>query len=121
MPELPAIRTFTLKNKEYNFSVAITALQLMRGLRGVTSFESFDGMLFDFGCEFKPIMTPSGLLFPIDIAFITSKGTVAAFHRLNPEDGFTQSTIREDIQFVLEVPVGFFEANDIQMGDKLEF
>ncbi len=120
MPELPEGKTFVIEQKEYTFSVATTALELMQGLRGVTSLDPFDGMIFDFGCNFSPIMTPKGLLFPIDVAFITSQGLVAEFHKLDPENGFTQSTVRKDIRFVLEVPVGFFEENDIALGDQLQ-
>ncbi len=121
MPELPEGRTFTINEKEFNFSVATKALELMRGLRGAPSLDPFDGMLFDFGCSFSPIMTPSGLLFPVDVAFITGAGEVVEIYRLDPENGFTKSTVRNDIRFTLEVPVGFFENNDIQLGTILEF
>ncbi len=121
MPELPEGKTFTINEKEFNFSVATEALELMKGLRGVTSLDPFDGMLFDFGCNFSPIMTPSGLLFPVDVAFITREGEVVEIQRLDPENGFTKSTVRNDIRFTLEVLVGFFEDNDIQLGSVLEF
>lgn len=120
MPVLPEGKIFTINEKEFNFSVAIRALELMKGLRGVASLTPFDGMLFDFGCNFAPIMTPSGLLFPVDVAFITSSGEVVEIHRLDPENGFTKSTTRNDIRFTLEVAVGFFEDNDIQLGAILE-
>jgi hypothetical protein len=121
MPELPEGSICKFGEREFHFSLAATALELMKGLRGVTSLEPYDGMLFDFGCNFSPIMTPSGLRFPIDVAFITSQGKVVEIHRLDPEDGFTRSTTRRDIQFALEVPVGFFDTNDIKIGDTLEF
>jgi len=120
MPELPEGKLVRFEDKEFNFSLATTALELMRGLRGVTSLEPFDGMLFDFGCNFTPIMTPSGLVFPVDVAFITSAGEVVEIHRLDPENGFTRSTDRRDIRFTLEVPVGFFEDKGIQIGSSLE-
>ena len=119
MPELPEGRSFTINDLKFKFSVATSALELMHGLRGVTSLEPFDGMLFDFGCNFTPIMTPKGLKFPVDVAFITGNGLIVEIWRLDPEDGFTRSTVRNDIRFTLEVPVGFFEKNDIQLGDTL--
>lgn len=120
MPELPEGKTFTIDGKEFTFSVADSALELMAGLRGVASLEPFDGMLFDFGCNFTPIMTPSGLRFPVDVAFITSGGEIVEVHRLDPDNGFPRSTTRWDIRFALEASVGFFEDNDIKIGDKLE-
>jgi len=120
MPELPEGKQYTLGDKEFNFSLCTTPTELMRGLRGVASLEPFDGMLFDFGCAFSPIMTPKGLLFPVDVAFITVQGEIVEIHRLDPNYGFTQGTERRDVQYTLEVPVGFFEDNDIQLGNILE-
>jgi len=51
MPELPEGKQYTLGDKEFNFSLCTTAVELMRGLGGVASLEPFDGMLFDFGCS----------------------------------------------------------------------
>jgi uncharacterized membrane protein (UPF0127 family) len=119
MRELPAGRKYSLGDKEFYFSVCTTAVELMSGLSGVASLESFDGVIFDFGCKFSPIMTPKGLLFPVDVAFITDRGQVVELHRLDPEYGFTQGTIRCDIQYALEVPVGFFDLHGINIGDFL--
>jgi hypothetical protein len=121
MVELPGGRVFSISEKEFNFSVATTAMELISGLAGVTALEPFDGMLFDFGRSWPVIMTPKGLLFPVDVAFISERGAVVEIHRLDPENGFTQSSRREDIRFALEVPVGFFEENNIKLGDTLGF
>ncbi len=120
MPELPEGRNFRIGETNFYFSVATSALDLMRGLRGVTSLEPHQGMLFDFGCNFSPIMTPSGLLFPVELAFITSDGEIVEICKLDPEKGFTKATARKDIRFTLEVPIGFFEKHDITLGSKLE-
>ena len=120
MPELPEGRTCTIKEREFTFSIATTAVDLMRGLAGATSLEDYDGMLFDFGCPFSPIMTPKGLTFPVDLAFIHVTGKIVEIHRLDPNYEFPQDTVRRDVQYALEVPVGFFEDNDIQIGDMLK-
>ncbi len=105
--------------KEYNFSQALSALELMTGLKGVTSLEPYNGMLFDFGCKFRPTMTPKGLKFPIDLAFVTDTFEIAEFCRLDPELGWVESSKRSDIRYVLEVPVGFFEENNIELNDTI--
>ncbi len=107
------------ESKEYNFSQAFSALELMTGLRGVTSLEPYNGMLFDFGCRFRPAMTPKGLKFPIDIAFVTDNFEIVEFSRLDPEVGWVESSKRSDIRYVLEVPVGFFEENNIELNDTI--
>jgi len=116
MRELPEGKQYFLGDKEFYFSVCRTAVELMSGLSGVASLESFDGMVFDFGCKFSPIMTPKGLLFPVDVAFITDRGEIVEIHRLDPSYGFTQGTVRHDIQYALEVPVGFFDLHNINIG-----
>lgn len=105
--------------REFQFVVATTAQELLKGLSGVASLDKWGGMLFDFGCAFSPIMTPRGLEFPVDLAFITDRGKIVEIHRLDPEYGFTQGTTRRDIRYALEVPVGFFELYDVSIGDVL--
>jgi hypothetical protein len=120
MPALPEGRVFSIGEKEFNFSLATSAIELITGLAGVTSLEPFNGMLFDFGIDWPVIMTPKGLLFPVEVAFIDAEGFIREFKRLDPADGFTQAATTE-VRFALEVPVGFFEENDIEIGDTLEF
>jgi hypothetical protein len=120
MTELPAGRTIRLNDTEYTFSVAETALELMRGLKGVASLGSYDGMLFDFGCDFQPIMTPKGILFDLDVAFITAEGEIVEIKRLVAEQ-LTQASTRRDIRYALEVPVNWFEENNVNIGDYVDF
>lgn len=121
MTTLPEGKRYKINDSEFHFSVAETGLELTTGLKGVTSLADFDGMLFDFGCNFRPIMTPNGLNFPVDLAFILESGEIVEIKRLDPAYGVTQSIDRDDIFYVLEVPVGFFEEHDITVGDLVEF
>ena len=117
MSELPEGRLYASQGKEFNFSLALTGTELISGLKGAVSLKPYDGMLFDFGCDFSPIMTPKGLKFPVDLAFITSQGEIVDIVRLDPELGLNQGTSRSDIRYTLEVPVGFFETYSIAVGD----
>ncbi len=119
MSELPEGRLYASQGKEFNFSLALSARELTSGLKGVTSLAPYDGMIFDFGCNFSPIMTPKGLKFPVDLAFITSQGEIVEITRLDPSLGFNQGTARKDIFYVLEVPVGFFDTQGIAVGDTI--
>ncbi len=120
MPELPEGKVFSIGDKQFNFSVAVTAMELITGLAGVSSLEPFNGMLFDFGMNWPVMMTPKGLVFPVEVAFIGEDGVIREFKKLDPVDGFMQAAT-EKVRFALEVPVGFFEENDIEIGDTLEF
>ena len=88
----------------------------MQGLAGVESAAPYDGMFFDFGCVFNPIMTPKGLLFPVDVAFIDLSLKIVEIRTLDPNLGLTQASLEKDVQFVLEVPLGFFKRYGISLG-----
>lgn len=118
MPELPPGRTIQINDIELEVSCADTAIDLMTGLRGVTSLEPYDGMLFDFGINMNIIMTPKGCLIPIEVAFISSDGEIKEIKLLDPETGFTQGSSSK-VQFALEVPKGFFETKGIRVGDRI--
>lgn len=116
MTELPIGKTIVINDKSYEISCAVTGVELMTGLKGVASLESYDGMLFDFGQVMEVIMTPRGCLMDLDVAFISNDGRIEEIKVLSPVDGFTQaSTMR--VRYALEAPVGFFEQNEISVGD----
>jgi len=120
MQELPEGKLISIGENQFNFSLATTAMELVTGLAGVTSLEPFDGMLFDFGINWPVIMTPKGLVFAVEVAFINEDGEIKEIKTLDPIDGFTQAA-SEKARFALEVPVGFFEKNEINIGDTLQF
>ncbi len=118
MPELPEGKAVTIGEKEFNFSLAETGMELMTGLKGVTSLEPYDGMLFDFGQEFFPIMTPKGLVMPVEVAFISGDGVIQEVKTLDPVNGLFQGASKR-ARYALEVTVGFFENNNIHVGDTI--
>lgn len=122
MLELPEGKTVTIGDKEFNFSLAETGMELMTGLKGVTSLEPYDGMLFDFGPyipeDFDLTMTPKGLVFSIEVAFISEDGVIQEFKVLDPVNGLTQSASKR-ARYALEVPIGFFVDNNIHVGDTI--
>lgn len=116
MPELPTGKTVVIGENSFEFSVAESAMELMTGLKGVTSLEPYHGMLFDFGTTMEVIMAPKGLVFPVEVAFITGEGEVLEIKVLDPNIGFTQASTRP-VRYALEVPVGFCAENNIHIGD----
>jgi len=119
MSTLPKGKLFSIAGKEFSFSVATTAVDCLKGLAGISDLDPYDGMLFDFGTSWPIIMTPKGLKFPVEVAFISEEGLIKEIKKLDPADGFTQATVGE-ARFALEVPVGFFKSNGIKIEDTLE-
>ena len=116
MRKLPEGKSIQIGEVDLNVSCAETPMELMTGLKGVTSLEPYNGMLFDFGIEMNVLMTPKGCLFPLEVAFITQEGRIVEIKTLDPSVGFTQGSSRR-VRFALEVPKGFFELHNIKIGD----
>ena len=115
---LPPIREVVIGGKVFSFSYAVAVSDLMRGLSGVRSLEFMDGMLFDFSVDFAAVMSPRGMLFPLEIAFLDSAGVILEIQTMYPELNqyvFASTPVR----YALEVPVGFFEANGLAVGAQL--
>jgi uncharacterized protein len=113
---LPEGRSFTVNDQNFNFSVARSIRELLRGLGGISSLDDYDGMLFDFGYEVDVAMTPRGLNFPVEVAFISEAGEIKEITHLDPKLGFP-SYSRDRVRFALETPVGFFDSHNIRVGD----
>lgn len=118
MPELPEGKTIYVNDRTFKVSCAETGVELMTGLKGVASLDPYDAMLFDFGMLMEIIMTPRGCLIPLDVAFISDEGKVEEIKKLDPANGFTQSSSMK-VRYALEAPVGFFEQNGISVGDTI--
>ena len=118
---LPEKKEFRFQDKTFTFSVCSTALELMKGLAGVTSIEDeeIDGMLFDFGVDHAAIMTPRGLNFPVEVAFIDRMGFVKEIKTLNPRLGYNIFASKP-VRYVLEAPVGFFQTNNIDVDSRID-
>jgi uncharacterized membrane protein (UPF0127 family) len=119
---LPESKEVRFGGKTFKFSVSKTAYDMTKGLSGVASLEplGIDGMLFDFGMDYPAIMTPRGLLFPIDIAFVSSAGLVLGIATMYPSYGHDVSMQGDACRYVLEAPLGFCEANGISVGQVLD-
>lgn len=119
MVVFPAGKNFQIGDRLFHFSVARSTAELMKGLAGAQDMCGIDGMLFDFDMEIAAIMTPRGLLFPIEVAFLKADGTITEIFRLDPEFGHN-AYASEKVRFALEVPLGFFDAYNITVGTQLE-
>ena len=66
----------TIKDKQWQVSLATSYLELIQGLSGVAQLPSGTGMLFDLGSDTIFTVTTEEMLFPIDIIRISSSLTV---------------------------------------------
>lgn len=98
--------------------LAISAESQQKGFMERKNIPFGTGMLFVFSKDqimhFWMKNTPTAL----SIAYIDSKGVIKEMHDLTPFSEETVSSLRS-LRFALEVPQGWFEKNNINIGDKI--
>ncbi len=98
--------------------VADTPSLRERGLSGRQSLEPFDGMLFVF--DEPSTLWMKGMLFPLDIIWISSKGQVADLtENAHPDSYPHKFASRSPAEFAVEVPAGFIGQHHISIGDRV--
>jgi uncharacterized protein len=101
-------------------SIADTQPERERGLSGVPSLPQNAGKLFIFQAPESPGFWMKEMRFPIDIIWIAQDMKVVGINQnLAPETYPEVFTPPQAIQYVLEVPAGFAQANEIKIGDIL--
>jgi uncharacterized membrane protein (UPF0127 family) len=106
----------TIRDKQWQCTVANTPQELASGLSGVESISPDTGMLFDMGWDYPVIdIYTDEMLFPMDIIFINSVyGVVEVLRNVHPGD---EVLFQEEpgAQYFLEINAG--EAEGIEVGD----
>jgi len=97
--------------------VASTPDELYEGLSSKESLSDNEGMLFDWPLEQKHGLVMRNMSFPIDTIFFSAGGEVVHTETLE-RDG-EQVTARS--KYALEVPAGFCEEHDVEVGDTASF
>ncbi len=114
----------TLKVKETEIAVdlAITKEDQIKGLSGRKSLSPEEGMLFVYNQPRKVSIWMKEMNFPIDIIWIDEKKQISYFKKEVSPDTYPESfTPNRPVRYVLEVPAGFIENHNIQIGDNVEF
>ena len=89
-----------------------------RGLSGVPSLKSGEGMLFVFPVEGTYSFWMKDMLFSIDMLWISARGEVVHLEEgVSPHTYPTSFTSDVPAQYVLEVPAGFSKTHGIKIGD----
>ena len=100
--------------------VADDGLKRYVGLSATDELAADEGMLFvhDEPGEYGYVMR--NMAFAIDILFVAPDGEVTRIHEAEPES--RPLTVYEGHgQYVLEVPMGWSAANDVEPGDRIVF
>jgi uncharacterized membrane protein (UPF0127 family) len=89
-----------------------------RGLSGRSSLAPFDGMLFVF--DEPSTLWMKGMLFPLDIIWVSSKGHVADITEGAQPDSYPKRfSPATPTRYAIEVPAGFVRQHEIEAGDRV--
>lgn len=98
-----------------------------KGLMGRESMAASSGMLFEYQKQQSPDhgFWMFQTLIPLDIAYLNNQGVIGNIKRMEPCDSSSGSrcpSYPAEVAFIsaVEMNAGFFEANDIAVGDQLK-
>lgn len=111
-------------NKEINVEIAQTELQLKRGLMNRTQLKEDEGMLFIFDKDQILNFWMKNTLIDLSIAYINSNYEVVDIQDMNVIDLDEKSPVmypsKSPAKYALEMNKGWFNRNNISIGDKVE-
>ena len=115
--ELVAMR---VGGHEIRVEVADDQAEKERGLMYRESLPDDEGMLFVYTTPATRSFWMRNTLIPLDIAFIDPDGLIVDIQQMQPQtDELTTS--KYPAMYALEMNLGWFEANGVAVGDRLEF
>jgi uncharacterized protein len=94
-----------------------------QGLMGVEHLPDDAGMLFAFPDDRDGGFWMKNTLVPLDIAFADAEGNIVAIEQMVPCDEDPCPTYEPGTEYrvALEVPGGWFEERDVEVGDQLDW
>ncbi len=111
-----------LAGQSIKVDLAISEESQVRGLSGRASLPAGEGMLFVFDQPGKHMFWMQGMQFPIDIIWITENMQVVHFEKSVAPTSFPERFGPDAyVKYVLEVPAGFAEKNNLQVGNTVMF
>ena len=99
-----------------SLQVAVLQQEQERGLMQRPDLGANEGMIFVNTSPRQLGIWMHNTPEPLDLAYLTSDGAIAETYNLLPLDERTVASHSLQIQFALEMPKGWFEANGIRVG-----
>lgn len=112
-------KTITLNNKKLTVKVANSPAEQARELMNITSLPDNQGMLFCYPEEKILSFWMKSTPIPLTIAFFDKDKKIIQIEDLEPNDETGIQTNRP-AQWALEVNRGWFDKNNIKIGDKFD-
>lgn len=114
-PRLQTIKLY-VGAQELATELALNPVEIYTGMMWRTNMAENEGMLFVFGDAAPRAFYMRNTYVPLSLAYIDPDGVVQEIHDLQPRDETSVPSKAENIQFVLEVPQGWFKRHNIAPG-----
>jgi uncharacterized membrane protein (UPF0127 family) len=111
-------QTITLGGHELDVWVAEVEAQHLEGLQAVPPIEDGEGMLFVWDEPAQRTFSLKDLDYEVDVVFIGEDGRVLDVDTIGP-DGQLVAESAQVVGWVVEVPGGWAQANDVAEGAEL--
>ena len=115
--ELVAMR---VAGREILVEIADDEAERARGLMDRESLPDDQGMLFVYPSMRRLSFWMKNTRIALDIAFIDDGGLIVDIQQMEPENEELH-TSRQPAMYALEMGLGWFEANGVKAGDRVEF
>lgn len=109
------------KDITINVDLAKTQAEQARGLSYRSKLDDYQGMLFIFDDKQVREFWMKDMNFPLDIVWLDDNKIIKISNNLAPEGDKPANIYSSSnpVNYVLEVPAGFCEKNNIKAGDKI--
>ncbi len=114
-PRLQTMQLF-VGMKQVTAELALKPVDIFTGMMWRTNMSDGEAMLFVFADATPRAFYMRNTLVPLSLAYIDPDGVIAEIHDLQPRNETSVPSKAENIQFVLEVPQGWFARNQIVPG-----
>ena len=102
--------------KELNAELALKPVEIYTGMMWRTNMAENEGMLFVFSAPEPRAFYMRNTYVPLSAAYIDPEGIIQEIHDLQPLNETPVQSKSANIQFVLEVPQGWFKRHNISSG-----
>ena len=114
-PRLQTIKLY-VGAEEVSTELAMKPVEIYTGMMWRTNMPENTAMLFVFPSAEPRAFYMRNTPLPLSLAYIDPEGVIAEIHDLQPRDESSVPSKAANIQFVLEVPQGWFKRHNISPG-----
>lgn len=112
--------SLSLGDATIEVELAVTPQQQQRGLMRRASMPENQGMLFVFSKPKQMSFWMRNTKIPLDIGYFTEDGVLREIYKLYPHDETSKKSVRSDLYYALEMNQGWFKANNVKAGDRID-